>query len=99
MHSERSYFIDYQALTVPQSIYGIGPDCLQAFGIGSVVVFDDKKHRRTLKSVLHVSKLKHGLFSITTATLMGWRSVFENGGCTVSHWDFQFYSVIKDKLC
>ena len=70
MHPERSYFIDYQALTVPQSIYGIGPDCLQAFGIGSVVVFDDKKHRRTLKSVLHVLKLKHDLFSIATVTLM-----------------------------
>src|SRR5947199_10458384 len=53
MHSERSYFIDYQALTVSQFIYDIDSDCLQAFDIENVIVFDDKKHRRTLKSVLH----------------------------------------------
>ena len=68
-------------------------------GIGSVCVLDDETHKHMIKSVLHVPKLKNGLFSITCATLMDWRSVFENGGCKVTHHDFQFHSPIRDNLC
>src|SRR5947199_91430 len=70
IHFERSYFIDYQIFTVSQFIYDIDSNCLQTFDIESVIVFDDKKYKRTFKSVLHIFKLKHDLFSLTIIILM-----------------------------
>src|SRR5436190_4218765 len=99
MNPDRNLFIDYRAFKVPRHVHGIGSSSITADGIGSVCVFDDETHKHMIKSVLHVPKLKNGLFSITRATLMGWRSVFENGGCKVTHRDFQFHSPIRDNLC
>ena len=95
MYPDRNQFIDYRALKVPWNIYGIGPDSIMVDGIGSVCFFDGNRHKCTIKLVLHVPKLKNGLFSLTCATLMGWHLVFENDGCMVTHHDFQFHSPIR----
>ena len=55
---------------------------------------------RVLNNILYIPKLKNNLLSITKTTLDGWRSVFENGGCTTTHSnDFRIYIPIQDGLC
>jgi len=44
-------------------------------------------------------KLKNNLLSLTALTLAGWRSVFEDGSCTVTHGDFTIQTPIEDGLC
>ena len=99
MQPDWNQFINYQALKVPQHIHGISPDSIMTDDIGSVCFFDGNKHKCTIKLILHVPKLKNGLFSLTSATLMNWHLVFENDGCMIMHHDFQFHSFIKDNLC
>src|SRR5204862_1692441 len=70
MNPDWNLFIYYRAFKVPRHVHGIGSSSITADGIGSVCVFDDDKHKCMIKSVLHVPKLKNGLFSITCATLM-----------------------------
>jgi Integrase core domain. len=69
-------------------------------GVGKVRIADDYGRTRVLNDVLYIPKLKNNLLSITKTTLDGWRSVFENGGCTTTHGDdFRIYTPIRDGLC
>src|SRR5436309_13186209 len=100
MHPDRKLLIDYRPLKIPKHVHGIGENSLIAIGIGNVGInSDDGKHRRRIKDVLYVPKLKNGLFSITRATLMGWQTLFKGNGCTVTNGDFRIYSPITDNLC
>ena len=68
-------------------------------GVGKVRITDKKGNTRILKDVLYMPKLKNNLLSLTALTLAGWRSVFENGSCTVTHGDFMIQTPIEDGLC
>src|SRR5436305_2037696 len=99
MHPDRSLFLNYKKLKKPIFVKGIKSG-LPAVGVGKVVVTDDSGiQSRVLKNVLYVPKLKHGLFSLTKATLDGWKSVFVGKGCTVTNGAFKIYTPIHDGLC
>ena len=98
IHSDRNQFIDYRALKVSQHIHGIDPNNITTNEIDIVYIFDENEHKRTIKSVLHVSKLKNGLFSLMRAILMGWHSVFENDDYIIIYNNFQFHLFIKNNL-
>jgi hypothetical protein len=99
MHPDRSLFLNYRKLRKPIFVKGIKSG-LPAVGVGKIVVTDDSGiQSRVLKRVLYVPKLKHGLFSLTKATLDGWKSVFVGKGCTVTDGAFKIYSPIVDGLC
>jgi len=102
MHPERTCFVAYRPLELPKRIHGIGENSINAVGIGDMTIHsDDGKFTRRIKDVLHVPKLKNGLFSITRATLMGWQTLFKGNGCTVTDQtgDFSIHSTITDNLC
>ena len=100
MHPDRERFVEYRALKTQRHIYGIGESSIVAVGIGSMIfTSDDGKCSRRIRDILHVPKLKNGLFSLTRATLMGWTATFQNNGCTVTDGKFKIYAPITDNLC
>lgn len=99
MNSDRSQFFEFRRLKRPIYVGGISKG-LPAVGVGKVRIADDCGRTRILSNVLYIPKLKNNLLSITKTTLDGWRSVFENGGCTTTHGDnFRIYTPIQDGLC
>jgi Pol polyprotein, beta-barrel domain len=99
MNSDRRQFFEFRRLRKPIFVGGISRG-LPAVEVGKVRIADDRGRTRVLNNVLYIPKLKNNLLSITKATLDGWRSVFENGGCTTTHGDdFRIYTPIQDGLC
>ena len=95
----KSDFIGYQRLHKAIYVDGIS-NGLPAVGVGKVRIQDGNGHSRELEGVLHVPKLKNGLMSLTRANMtMGWKSVIEDGRCTISDGEFKIYADIVDGLC
>src|SRR5277367_2911813 len=98
MHHEKSLFANYHALKHRLYVGGIGSG-LKAMRVGDVLIKDPNGNVRTLKGVLHVPALKFGLMSLNLLALLGWKSVIEKTGCTVTDGEFTIHSPIKDRLC
>jgi hypothetical protein len=99
MWPRRADFISYQRLHKTIYVDGISSS-LPAIGVGKVRIHDGNGHSRELEGVLHVPQLKNGLMSLTRANMMmSWKSVIENGRCTVSDGEFKIHADIVDGLC
>ena len=98
MNSDREQFLELRRFNKPVMVGGIKGG-IPAVGVGKVRITDRNGRARTLENVLYMPKLKNNLLSLTKLTLAGWRSVFENGSCTVTHGDFVIQTPIENGLC
>src|SRR5271170_2630896 len=98
MHHDKSLFTDYHRLKHRLYVGGIGSGLLAA-GIRNVRITDPNGNVRVLEGVLYVPKLKSGLMALNQLALLGWRSIIEKDGCTVSDGNFSIHSPIKNGLC
>src|SRR5271154_4484878 len=98
MHHDKSLFTDYHRLKHRLYVGGIGSGLLAA-GIGNVRITDPNGNVRVLEGVLYVPKLKSGLMALNQLALLGWRSIIEKDGCTVSNGNFSIHSPIRNGLC
>src|SRR3979411_643180 len=60
---------------------------------------DKNGHVHSLQKVLHVPRLKTGLMSLMQLALVGFTSVLNEKGCTVSNGEFSIHSTIVNGLC
>ena len=98
MHYDKELFTGYHCFKHKLYVGGIGSS-LKSVGVGDVTITDPNGHSRTLKRVLHVSKLKSGLMSLNTLALAGLDSTITKDGCTVMDGEFRIHSPIRNGLC
>jgi hypothetical protein len=59
---------------------------------------DTSGHVYALQKVLHVPHLKTGLMSLTQLATVGFTSVLNEKGCTISNGEFSIHSAIVNGL-
>jgi transposase InsO family protein len=98
MHHDKSLFTNYHRFKHRLYVGGIGSGLL-AVGVGNVRITDPNGKVRVLEGVLYVPRLKTGLMALNQLALLGWTSIIQKDGCTVSEGDFSIHSEIRNGLC